>query len=54
LAGGGEAVDGLAVDCDAQGDPAGGLVVADLELEAVEEFPFEVFGQSAEVGVDDG
>jgi len=53
-AGRGQSRDRLAVDGDPEGHPSGGLVVADLELEPVEEFPLDIFGQPAKIGFNDG
>jgi hypothetical protein len=52
-ASGGQLRDGRAVDGYAQGDPAAGVVVADLELEPAVQLPLKILGESAQVGIDD-
>jgi hypothetical protein len=43
----------VAADGHAEGESTGGVVVADLELEDVEQLSLKIFWQSGEVGVDD-
>jgi hypothetical protein len=40
-------------DGHAEGDPAGGVVVANLKLEGVEEFPLKMFRNLSEIDLRD-
>jgi hypothetical protein len=46
-----ESTTGVAADGDPQGEPAGGVVVADLELEAVEQVSLEVCWQGGDIDI---